>query len=100
MFIVSVEEPPPVIVGGLKPQLKTPGGNPAWLSAVRFTVPLNPLRGVTVTVKVANWPGMTALDVGVIVIEKSPVDGSTVMVLVGGLGSELPLASITVSETV
>src|SRR5437870_13735870 len=97
--MVSVEDPPPVIEGGLKPQLETPVGNPAWLSTLRLTVPLNPLRGVTVTVKVVNWPGMTALDVGVITIEKSGLGGSTAMVRRGGLGSELPSASITVRET-
>jgi hypothetical protein len=36
---------------------------------------------------------------GPTVIEKSGVVGSTVIVRVGGLGSELPLESITVSET-
>jgi hypothetical protein len=97
--MVSVEVPPPVIVGGLNPQLETPAGNPFWLSAVRLTVPLNPFTGVTVTLNVAFWPGMTVFDVGVIVIEKSPLAGSTVMIRAGGLGSLLPLASITVIET-
>jgi hypothetical protein len=53
---------------------------------------------VTVTVKVVNWPGMTAFDEGLTPIEKSGLGGSTVMVRVGGVGSVLPVPSLTVSE--
>ena len=54
--------------------------------------------GVTVTVKVADWPGTTSLADGLTAIEKSGVGGVTVIVRVGGLGSEFPVASITVSD--
>ena len=61
-------------------------------------MPVNPVSGVTVTVNVADWPGVTVRDGGLTSIVKSAVGGITVIVRVGGLGSELPLASITVSE--
>jgi hypothetical protein len=52
VFIVTVEvPPPPVIDAGLNPALVTPAGNPDSLVALRLTLPVNPLRGVTVTVK-------------------------------------------------
>ena len=98
VFMVSVDEPLPLIVAGLKPPLVIPLGNPFSLLTLRLTDPLNPLRGVMVTVNVADWPGTTAFDAGLTAIEKSALGGSTVMVRVGGLGSELPLLSITVSE--
>ena len=98
--IVSVEEPPAVIDGGLKPPLVIPVGKPFWLPTLKFTVPVKPLRGVTVTVYVVSPPGKTSWAAGPTVIEKSGLVGSTVIVRVGGLGSELPVASITVSETV
>ena len=98
VFMVSVDEPLPLIVGGLKPPLVIPLGNPFSLLTLRLTAPLNPLRGVTVTLNVADWPGRTTFDAGLTAIAKSALDGSTVMVRVGGLGSELPLLSITVSE--
>jgi hypothetical protein len=99
VFIVRVEVPPaPLIAAGLKPPLVIPVGNPAWLPTLRFTVPLNPLLAVSVTVKVADWPGRTACDEGPTAISKSAVVGNTVIVRVGGLGSELPAASITVSD--
>ena len=41
---------------------------------------------------------MTSLAAGPTEIEKSGVVGITVMVRVGGFGSELPLESITVNE--
>src|SRR5262245_37377868 len=96
--MVSVEEPEPLIDAGLNPPLVIPVGNPLTLPTLRFTELLNPLREVTVTVKVADWPGTTATDMGLTTIEKSAVDGSTVTVRVDGLGSELPLPSITVSD--
>jgi len=97
--MVRVEEPPgPVIEDGLKPPLVIPLGNPDSLPTLRLTVPLKPLRAATVTVKVADWPGRTARDEGVTTIEKSGLGGSTVIVRVGGLGSELPLPSITVRD--
>jgi hypothetical protein len=101
MVRVDVPAPPPVIVieDGLKPPLVMPLGNPDSLPTLRLTAPVNPLRGVAVTVKVADWPGITAREGGLTAIEKSALAGRTVIVRVGGLGSELPLLSITVSDT-
>jgi hypothetical protein len=98
--IVSVEEPPVLIDGGLKPPLVIPVGKPFWLSTLKFTVPVKPLRGVTVTVYVVDSPGTTSCAAGLTVMSKSGVMGRTVIVRVGGFGSELPVASITVSEVV
>ena len=97
---MSVEEPPVLIDGGLKPPLVTPVGKPDSLSTLKFTVPVKPLRGATVTVYVVSPPGNTSCAAGPTVMEKSGLVGSTVIVRVGGLGSELPVASITVSEVV
>jgi hypothetical protein len=96
--MVSADEPPPAIEDGLKPPLVIPLGIPDALPTLRLTAPLNPLRGVTVVVKVVDWPGMTPFDEGLTAIAKSGLGGSTVMVRVGGVGSELPLPSISVSE--
>ena len=60
--------------------------------------PTDPVTGVTVTVKVVDWPGKTAFDDGLTAIAKSAVGGRTVTVRVGGLGSELPFESLTVSD--
>jgi hypothetical protein len=98
VFMVSVEEPEPVIEAGLKPPLLMPLGNPDSLPTLRLTFPVNPVSGVTVTVNVVDCPGVTTLAGGLTAIEKSAVGGVTVIVRVGGLGSELPLESITVSE--
>ena len=98
--IVSVEEPPAVIDGGLKPPLVIPVGKPDSLPTLKFTVPIKPLRGVTVTVYLARPPGTTSCAAGPTVMEKSGLVGSTHIVRVGGFGSELPVALITVSETV
>jgi hypothetical protein len=98
--IVSVEVPPVLIDGGLKPPLVTPVGKPDSLSTLKFTVPVKPLSGVTVTVYVVSPPGTTSCAVGLTVMSKSGLVGSTSIVRVGGFGSELPVASITVSETV
>jgi hypothetical protein len=98
--IVRAEEPPVIIDAGLKPPLVTPLGKPDWLATLKFTVPVKPLRGVTVTVYVVDPPGNTSCVAGPTVMEKSALVGSTVIVRVGGFGSELPAASITVSETV
>jgi len=98
VFMVSVEEPEPAIEAGLKPPLVTPVGNPDSLPTLKLTVPMNPEAGVTVTVNVVDWPGVTACAAGPTAIEKSAAWGVTVIVRVGGLGSELPLASITVNE--
>ena len=49
---------------------------------------------------VAVPPGLTSAAAGPAVIVKSAVVGSTVIVRVGGCGSELPLESPTVSEAV
>jgi hypothetical protein len=96
--IVRVDVPPaPLIDAGLKPPLVMPLGNPDSLLTLKFTVPLNPLRGDTVTVKAAEWPGSTNCDDGLTAMLKSG-PFRTVIVRVGGLGSELPAASMTVSE--
>jgi len=97
---VSVEEPPVLIDAGLKPPLVIPVGKPDSLPTLKFTVPVKPLSGVTATVYVASPPGTTSRATGPTVMEKSGLVGSTVIVRVGGLGSELPVASITVSEIV
>src|SRR5215469_4225840 len=98
--MVSVEEPPVLIDAGLKPPLVIPVGKPDSLPTLKFTVPVKPLRGVTVTVYVVSPPGTTSCAAGPTVMEKSGLVGSTVIVRVGGLGSELPVASIIVSEIV
>jgi len=54
VFIVSVDDPEPVMEDGLKPPLVMPVGNPFSLPTVRVTAPLNPLTGETVTVKVVD----------------------------------------------
>jgi hypothetical protein len=99
VFIVRVEDPLPVIEAGLKPPLVIPVGNPDSLPTVSVTGPLNPLRGATVTLNVLDWPGSTVFAEGLTEISKSALAGRTVMVRVGGLGSELPAASISVRET-
>jgi hypothetical protein len=98
--IVRVEEPPVPMDKGLKPPLVIPVGRPDSLPTLKFTVPVNPFRGVTVTVYVATPPGTTSRAAGATVMPKSGLVGSTVIVRVGGLGSELPVASLTVSEIV
>src|SRR5262249_28339065 len=98
--IVSVEEPPAGIDGGLKPPLVIPGGKPFSLPTLKFTVPVKPLSGVTVTVYGVSPPGTTSCAVRPTRMSKSGLVGSTSIVRVGGFGSELPVASITVSETV
>ena len=97
---MSVEEPPVLIDAGLKPPLVIPAGKPDSLPTLKFTVPIKPLRAVTVTVYVVSPPGTTSRAAGPTVMEKSGLLGRTVIVRVGGLGSELPVASITVSEIV
>ena len=59
VFIVSVEEPEPLMDAGLKPALLTPVGNPDSLPTLRLTGPVKPLTGVTVTVKLVAPPGTT-----------------------------------------
>ena len=98
VFIVSVEEPDVLIEAGLKPPLLMPLGNPDSLPTLKLTAPVKPLMGVTVTVYVADPPGTTSCPAGPTAIEKSGVTGSTVILRVGGFGSELPIESITVSE--
>jgi hypothetical protein len=100
VFIVKVAVPDPTIEDGLKPPLVIPLGNPDSLPTARLTAPANPLWADTVTVNCALCPGVTVMAGGVTAMEKSPVVGSTVMVRVGGEGSELPALSIAVSETV
>ena len=99
VFIVSIDVPPPRLIdAGVKPALVTPFGNPDSLLTLRLTVPLNPLLGVTVTVKVPDCPGVSACAGGLAAISKSGNEGRTVIVRVGGDGSELPLPSITVRD--
>jgi len=98
--IVSVEEPPAVIDGGLKPPLVIPVGKPFSLPTLKFTVPVKPLRGVTVTVYEVDSPVITSCAAGLMVMSKSGLVGSTSIVRVGGFGSELPVASVTVREIV
>ena len=104
--MVSVEEEPPVLIdAGLKPLLVIPVGKPDSLPTLKFTVPVKPLRGVTVTVYILYVVPLgggttTSCAAGPTVMEKSGLAGSTVIVRVGGLGSELPVVSITVSEVV
>lgn len=100
VFMVRVDEPPPVIEDGLKPPLVIPAGNPDSLPTLRVTGPVKPLRGVTVTLYVVELPGKTVFPEGLTEMSKSALAGSTVMVRVGGLGSELPVASISVREMV
>src|SRR5262249_23044254 len=87
-------------VGGLKPPLLMPPGNPDSLPTDKVTDDANPLSGVTVTVNVFAWPGATVWDDGVMSMSKSALGGRTVILRVGGLGSELPAASTTVIDTV
>jgi hypothetical protein len=97
--MVSVEEEPPVLIdAGLKPTLVIPVGKPDSLPTLKFTVPVKPLRGVTATVYVVFPPGTTSRAAGPTVMAKSGLVGSTVIFRVGGLGSELPVASLIVSE--
>jgi len=98
VFIVRIDEPLPEIEDGLKPPLVMPAGKPDSLPTLRLTGPLNPLRGVTVTLNVADWPGRTVFAEGLTEMSKLALAGRTVIVRVGGFGSELPTASITVSE--
>ena len=98
VFIVNVDDPEPEIEDGLKPPLVIPLGNPFSLPTLRFTAPLNPVSGETVTVNVVDWPGLTACEEGRTAMEKSGLVGSTVIVRVAGLGSELPLLSIAVND--
>jgi hypothetical protein len=101
--MVSVEEEPPVLIdAGLKPPLVIPVGKPDSLPTPKFTVPVKPLSGVTVTVYVVFPLGTTSCAAGPTVMEKSGLagGGSTVIVRVGGLGSELPVPSLIVSEIV
>jgi hypothetical protein len=98
VFMVSVEVPLPAIDDGLKPPLVIPAGKPDSLATLRLTGPLNPVSGVIVTVKVTACPGTTCAPGGVTAIEKSEVDGRTVIWRVGGLGSVLPKKSIAVND--
>jgi hypothetical protein len=100
VFIVRVDDPLPEIEDGLKPPLVIPVGNPDSLPTLKVTGPVNPLRGVTVTLNAVELPGRTVFAEGLTEMSKSALDGRTVMVRVGGLGSELPVASIAVKDAV
>jgi len=97
--IVSVDDPEPLMEGGLKPALVTPVGKPDSLPTLRFTEFAKPLCEITVTVYAADPPGTTSCADGPTIIEKSGLVGVTVIWRVGGFGSELPLTSIRVRET-
>jgi hypothetical protein len=99
VFIVRVDVPDPLIVGGLNPPLVIPVGNPDSLPTLSVTGPVKPLTGETVTVNVTLPPGATTCALGAATTEKSGVVGVTVIVRVGGLGSEFPLASMAVNDT-
>src|SRR5262245_56160482 len=78
VLTVSVDDPdPPVTVAGEKPPSDTPVGIPPSLSATRVTVPLKLLTGVTVTVNVADSPGVTVRDCWTTDSSKSEDDGRT-----------------------
>jgi hypothetical protein len=96
--MVSLELPLPVIDDGLNPPLVIPTGKPDSLPTLRLTGPLNPVSGVIVTVKAAACPGRTCAAGGLTTIEKSGLDGRTVIWRVGGLGSVLPKKSIAVND--
>jgi len=98
VFIVSVDDPLPEIEDGLKPPLVIPTGNPDSLPTLRLTGPLNPLSGVTVTLNEVDWPGSTVFAEGLTEMSKLALVGRTLIVRVGGFGSVLPMASISVSE--
>ena len=98
VFMVRVDAPEPVMVAGANPPLVIPPGNPDSLPTLKLTVPLKPVSGITVTVKLADCPGTTVLEGGPTAILKSGLDGVTVTIRVGGLGSEFPLPSMTVRE--
>jgi hypothetical protein len=98
VFMVSVELPLPSIDDGLNPPLVIPAGKPYWLPTLKFTEPVNPDSGVTVTVKVVACFGSTWAAEGLTAIEKSGVDGTTVIWTVGGFGSLLPKLSITFND--
>jgi hypothetical protein len=100
VFIVRVDVPLPEIEDGLKPPLVIPVGNPDSLPTLRVTGPVNPLRDVTVTLYVVELPGRTVFPEGLTAMSKLALVGRTVIVRVGGLGSELPVASTSVKETV
>ena len=51
--IVRIEVPWPTIEDGLNPAFETPAGKPVLVATLKFTVPLKPDRGVTVTVNCA-----------------------------------------------
>ena len=98
--MVRVVLPAPVIAAGLNPPLETPEGNPLSLETLKLTDPLNPLKACVLTVKVADCPGVTTEDEGDTVMAKSGLADKAQIVRVGGLGSELPLLSSTVSDGV
>jgi hypothetical protein len=89
MLIVVL--PDAVMVLGLN-IADTPVGAPL---ALKETVPVKPEPGVTVTVELVPLPTVTLAGLGE---AESENDGTTVIVLVGGLGSVRPELSVTVSE--
>src|SRR5438477_9921288 len=70
------------------------------MQTLNITVPVKQLSVLNVKVYVVSPPGTTSCAAGLTVMSKSGLVRSTVIVRVGGFGSELPVASITVSETV
>ena len=88
---LSVVEPDVVTDVGLKNAV-APAGNPVTL---KFTVPVNPLPGVTVAVYVVLPPGRTVCEAGVADSEKSV----TVTLRVAGALWRPPL-SVTLNDAV
>lgn len=97
--IVNVAVPEPLIVAGENDPAVIPAGHAFSVPTESVTGPVKPVLGVTRAVKVAIPPGVTSIAAGVTVMSKSGVLGSTVIVRVGGCGSELPTASIAVRDT-
>src|SRR5262245_46654953 len=97
--MVSVAVPDPVIVPGSSPSLEMPGGRPDELPTASVTVPEKPVSAVMETSKVADSPDTMVRDGGLTAMSKSGSAGKTFTMTAGGLGSELPLASMAVSDT-
>ncbi len=98
VFIVRVDVPEPVIVGGLNPPTVTPAGKFPSVNALSVTVPVKPARAVIVTLNVADWPGWINRDCGSTAISKFAVAGRTLILRVGGLGSVLLFPSTSVRD--
>ena len=91
--MVKVDDPAEVMVAGLKLAV-APAGRPA---AVRVTVPVKPLRALTVAVNAARLPAVTLCDAGVAAKPKSaPVE--TTVRLKFAVCCKVPDVPVTTSE--